>query len=393
MSVVPTFTEDLFAPEVMADPYPAYRRMRDVGPVVLLGNLGIYGVGRYENVRRVLTDAAGFQSGRGVFFSEGANQMTAGTMLASDGDEHARLRKLLAHRLTPRAVQDQAAMVEAKADALVTALLERGGVIDAVPDIARAMPLSVVPDFVGFPQDCRDRVLDWAFGALDSAGPASDRTAAGVALAIELGQYTQDLVARRSTVPGSLGEDLLAAADRGEVSVDQCPALMIDYFGPALETTVSALGSAVALFATHPDQWDLLRADPSLAGAAFNEVLRCESPLRAFTRTATQDVDIDGFAVAEGSRIAVFFASANHDERKWDRPEVFDITRSNADHLALGYGVHSCAGQGLSRLEITAVLTRLARSVARIEPAGDFTRTVNALVRSHASIPVRMQAA
>jgi cytochrome P450 len=102
---------------------------------------------------------------------------------------------------------------------------------------------------------------------------------------------------------------------------------------------------------------------------------------------------IDGFTVAEGSRIAVFFASANHDERKWDRPEVFDITRSNADHLALGYGVHSCAGQGLSRLEITAVLTRLARSVARIEPAGDFTLTVNALVRSHASIPVRIQAA
>ncbi|WP_181801186.1 cytochrome P450 [Streptomyces shenzhenensis] len=275
----------------------------------------------------------------------------------------------------------------------MTSLLERDQVIDAVTDIAQAMPMSVVPDFLGMPEDCRDRLIEWAVAGLEVGGPPSERVAAAVPLTIELAEYLGALVAERRTVPGSLGHDLLTAADREDVSMEQCPALMIDYFGPSLETTISALGSAIALFSQHPGQWDLLRANPDLAASAFNEVIRLESPLRSFTRVAGRNTEIGGDPLEEGSRVAVLFASANRDERKRDPPDEFDITRENADHVALGYGVHGCAGQGLARLEVSSVLTRLARSVSRLEPAGEPRPVVHSLVRGYASVPVRLHAA
>jgi cytochrome P450 len=390
---VPEFDVDLFSEEAIADPYPLYRRLRDLGPVVHLTAQQIYAVGRYDDVRAVLTDDGTFVSGQGVFFSDHLNQLMRGTILASDGPEHEHLRQVVAHRLTPRALREERASIEAKADALVTALLERDEVLDAVTDIAQAMPMSVVPDFLGIPEDCRHRLIEWAVAGLEVGGPPSERGAAAVPLTIELGEYLGALVTERRTIPGSLGHELLAAADRGDVAMEQCPALMIDYFGPSLETTISALGSAIALFSRHPDQWDLLRADPELAGSAFNEVIRLETPLRSFTRVTGRDTEIGGHPLPEGSRVAVLFASANRDERKWDRPDEFDITRQNADHVALGYGVHGCAGQGLARLEITSVLTRLARSVARLEPAGEPRTVVHSLVRGYASLPVRLHAA
>ncbi|MPY55687.1 cytochrome P450 [Streptomyces spongiae] len=390
---VPEFDTDLFSEDVVVDPYPHYRRLRDLGPVAYLTSQQMHALGRYDEVRAVLADDETFISGQGVHFNDVFNELMRGAILTSDGPEHEQLRQVVAHRLTPRALREERASIEAKADALVTALLERDEVLDAVTDIAQAMPMSVVPDFLGFPQDCRDRLIDWALAGLEAGGPPSDRHAASIPAAIEMGEYTGGLVAQRRTLPGSLGHDLLAAADRGEVAMDRCPALLIDYFGPSLETTISALGSAIALFAQHPDQWDLLRANPDLAGSAFNEVIRLESPLRAFTRVAGRDTEIGGHPLPKGSRVAVFFASANRDERKWDRPDAFDITRQNADHVALGYGVHGCAGQGLARLEITSVLTGLARSVARLEPAGEPRPIVHSIVRSYTSVPVRLHAA
>lgn len=389
----PAFDIDLFSEPAIVDPYPLYRRLRDLGPVVRLSAQQIYAVGRYDEVRAVLADDNTFVSGQGVLFNDLSNELMRGAILTSDEPEHEHLRQVVAHRLTPRALREERASIEAKANALVTALLGRDEVLDAVTDIAQAMPMSVVPDFLGFPQDCRDRLIGWAVAGLEAGGPPSDRHAASLPSAIELREYLGNLVAERRTIPGSLGDDLLAAADRGEVPMDRCPALMIDYFGPSLETTISALGSAIVLFAQHPDQWDLLRANPDLAGSAFNEVIRLESPLRAFTRVAGRDTEIGECPLPRGSRVAVFFASANRDERKWDRPDEFDITRENADHVALGYGVHGCAGQGLARLEITSVLTRLARSVARLELAGEPRPVVNSMVRAYASVPVRLHAA
>ena len=333
----------------------------------------------------MLADHTTFRSGDGVMFSDLANQMTRGTLLASDPPLHDSLRRTLAHRMTPRALGAQRETIAAKG-ADVTRALAMSGVVDGMRDLAEAMPMSFVPEFLGFPHECHPRLLEWA-GAIE-AGPASGRTPGAVVLAQELSQYAEYLVRERALIPGSLGDDIVVAADRGEIDAAQAVALLIDYFGPSLETTISALASALWLFSENPDQWQLLRRDPSLIGAAFNEVVSLESPLRAFTRLAAADTTIEGVPVPAGSRVSVFFASANRDERRWDRPDRFDLSRDSTFHLGLGYGVHACVGQGLARQEFAAVLTPLAAEVKRIELAGPPVRRVNSLLRTFDKLPL-----
>jgi cytochrome P450 len=387
------YDDDVFTVEAILDPWPHYAALRELGPVVRLGPQDVLAVTRYDDVRAVLADHETFISGEGVLFSDIANELTRGTTLASDPPLHNLLRKVVAHRLTPRALREQVEYVATKAREVIQEALRRQAdeeQIDGVADIAQAMPLAVVPDFIGFPDDARARLLTWARAGSETGGPVSERTPAAAMVARELGAYAESLVASRQLLPGTLGADVLAAADRGEVELSQCPALLIDYFGPALETTISAIGSALALFAQNPKQWQMLRERPELVAAAFNEVVRLESPLRAFTRVAARDAMIDGVPVPAGSRVAVFFASANLDERKWDRPERFDITRDNADHLGLGYGIHGCAGQGLARLEFTHIITGLADQVDRIEFAGTPQRAVHSMLRAWDHLPLRL---
>jgi cytochrome P450 len=154
---------------------------------------------------------------------------------------------------------------------------------------------------------------------------------------------------------------------------------MIDYMAPSLDTTISGVGNAIWLFARHPDQWDIVRDDPSLIPQAINEVLRLESPVQGFSRLATRDHAVDGTPVEAGSRIVVLFGSANRDERRWEAPETFDVRRRAAEHLAFGYGPHACVGNLLARLEIRALLTALARRVRRIEIVSEKRRLNNVL--------------
>jgi len=157
----------------------------------------------------------------------------------------------------------------------------------------------------------------------------------------------------------------------------------------AFDTTISAIGNLLYQFARHPDQWQRLRADPRLAAAAFNEGVRIEAPIQAFSRVATRDVDMgEGVVVPAGARAIVSYGSANHDERHFAAPDRFDIGRRPLDHLGFGLGVHGCAGQSLARLEGQAVLLALAGRVSRFELTGEPTRALNNINRGLARLPM-----
>ncbi len=166
---------------------------------------------------------------------------------------------------------------------------------------------------------------------------------------------------------------------------------IIDYLAPSLDTTIAALGNAIWLFATHPDQWELVHRQPERVKSAFNEVLRLESPVSGFTRVTTEPTAIAGVEIPVAARVLVSFASANRDERRWDEPERFDITRNNAGHVGFGYGEHACVGMGLARLEAAAVLTALAERVERFELTAPPVRKLNNLIRAFASVPVAVR--
>jgi len=171
-------------------------------------------------------------------------------------------------------------------------------------------------------------------------------------------------VDRTRLVPGGWGAALFEAADGGAISEQTARIMLIDYLSPALDTTINAASAAIELFGLHPDQWIRLREKPQLVPAAINEVIRLESPIRAFSRLVTSEFDIGGVTVQAGQRILPLYACANRDPRRYPEPNRFDISRGSADHMGFGQGTHMCAGMHLARMEITAVLQALTATVS-----------------------------
>lgn len=155
---------------------------------------------------------------------------------------------------------------------------------------------------------------------------------------------------------------------------------MNDYMGPALDTTINATTNLIWLLAHHPDQWDLLRADPALIPNAIDEALRLESPIHSFSRCTTEDTELGGVTIPGGSRIAISFAAANRDRLVFPEPERFDVTRPNAsEHLALGHGRHACPGGHLAKMEIRALMRELVERVQRMEVVDEHRRLNNSI--------------
>ena len=386
---IPVYRPDIYRNAAIVDPYPHYARLRELGPVVWLPRQRVYALPRYAESKAVLRDDKTFLSGHGVALNPLANRLSNGTTLNSDGAEHDQRRKLVAHRLLPRALRAISDGVDAQAASVVDAALERGEV-DGVADVASALPLAVVPDLVGWPRDQRGDLLAWGGATFDILGPLNGQALKALPGSVQMLRFAHRVVRRRTMLAGSLGHDVLVAADEGKVSRQECAALMIDYIAPSLDTTISAISNALHLFATHPEQWQALRNDPTLIPNAVNEVLRYESPLRAFARLTRHRTELGGTAIPAGARVLVMYASANRDELEWQRPDVFDISREATRQLGFGHGTHACAGQGLARLETHAMLSALAERVDRIELTGTPTWAINNIIRRHEHLPLKL---
>jgi cytochrome P450 len=387
-----TYRPNIYTTDALLNPYPHYQRLRDLGPVVWLHAHRVYALPRYAECKSALRNDQLFISGDGVALNALTNRLARGTTLTSDGAEHDRRRKLLAHRLLPRALRSVGDAIDTQADAVVDAALQRG-VVDAVADLATALPLAIVPDLVGWPRDQREHLIEWGGATFDVLGPLNWQAAKAIPRSLQMLWFAHRLVRERSVLDGSIAHELLCAADAGKLAHAECPALMVDYIAPSLDTTISAISNALYLLATHPEQWQLLKSDPKLIPNAINEVIRYESPLRAFARQVRDDTDIGGTPIAAGSRVLILYASANRDENEWDNPDTFDIRRDAGRQIGFGNGTHACAGQGLARLETAAMLRALLERVDRIEPAGHPIWAVNNIIRRHRHLPVKLIAA
>jgi cytochrome P450 len=380
---VPTSAIDIYTDDVISNPYAAYREMRDLGPAVWMERHGVWAITRFQQVFDALHNYEVFSSADGVALTPETNQAIKGNTLASDPPAHDEMRGLTAPSLSPRALRLHREEVERRADLLVDELLSRR-TIDAVRDFAEVFPLSLVPDLVGIPEEGREHLLEWASGAFNTIGPANERTLAAVSVIPQMGLYAADLVATGNLREGSWGARLLAAAREKNLDGELISRIMFDYLAPSIDTTISALASSLLLLGANPHQWDMIRSNPKLIPNAFNEVVRFESPIRGFYRHVTKDVEMEGTTVPAGSWALMLYASANRDERKWDRPEAFDITRTASEHVGFGHGIHSCVGQGLARLEGHSLLSALAARVRRFEvgePVWRLNNTIRCLDR------------
>ena len=309
----------------------------------------------------MLTSWQRFSSASGVGVDEQANASQPESIIKSDPPEHDEQRRLLAGQLSVGSLAGATGDIERAADALVATLVARGS-FDAVADLARPYSLNVVADLIGLPAEGREQLPHLAEAAFNVFGPANERlTTAPPALA-QLFGHTFEVAQSGQLCPDRRAAELVETGH---------PEGIVAYTWPGIDTTVNALGVAVYLFATHPDQWDLVRNDPSLIPSAFAEVLRLHAPVHYFTRLTTEPVDIDGLEVPAGQRVLVMYGSANRDERHYAEPDRFDVTRNPLDQLAFGRGIHLCVGINLAKLEALAYMTALVRHVERFELVGE----------------------
>jgi 4-methoxybenzoate monooxygenase (O-demethylating) len=392
---LPTSDIDPFSAEFFEDPFPAHAALRDASPVVRLSRYGVLAVARYDEVQAVLADWRTFSSARGVGLSDFAKEKPwrlPSLVLETDPPLHDRTRKVLDSVLSPAALRRLRAGFQDAADALIDALLARGG-FDAIPDLAEAYPLTVFPDAVGMPRENRAYLLPYGNMVFNSFGPRNQFFADAVKDAEPVLEWVQAQSQRAALAPDGFGAAIHRAADAGDLTRDEAPIVVRSLLTAGVDTTVSGLGAAVYCLARFPEQFQRLRADPGLARAAFEEAVRYESPVQTFFRTSARAAEIGGVPVAEGEKVLMFLGAANRDPRRWENPDEYDITRRSAGHVGFGTGIHGCVGQVLARMEGEAVLGALARKVAAIEITAPPKRRYNNTLRALAHLPVRVMAA
>lgn len=375
---------DLFADEVLLDPYPYYGALREQAAAVYVKKTDVWAVTRYAEIRTALAKPQVFSS-RSVAFNDMMNQALVGSSLATDPPHHKPLRQALTEGLSPRALRPHQSDIDAKADSIVAELVERG-TFDAIADLAVALPVAVVADLIGVRGDVRDKMLTWGHAAFNVLGPMNERTIASFPVAGELFEWAKNIKAA-DLAEGSMGRAIFAAGERGAIPREACGMIIHQFVAAGMDSTIVAIGNAVAAFAAHQDQFALLRADPSMALAAFNEVMRYDTPVPLFGRLATEDVTVDGTVIPAGAQVALLFAAGNHDPRHYQDPDRFDIQRNAGDHLGFGYGTHRCAGEGLARMEALAALGALARRV-RSFAVSDGQRRISNTTHGYATLPV-----
>lgn len=383
---VPRLDVDLCADDVLADPYPVYRRIRDIGPVVHLPAHEVLAVGRYADARRVLRSADDFTSAHGIGLNPVVNGGGRRITLTAEGELHRTLKSIVMAPMMPKQLAALADRLQAVADDLVCDLVERDH-FDGVADLAVHLPVTVVSHLVGLPEEGRRNMLTWSAATFNLIGPLNERARQSIDSMLEMAMYAAALT-REDLAPGSWGALVFAAADAGRIDDEQAANLFIDYIAPSLDTTIHAVSHMVNLLGSHPDQWALVRDDAALIEPAIEEVLRYEAPVRGFTRVAARDTAIDDVPVAEGERVWVLNGAANRDERRYPEPGSFDVRRGAPDHLAFGHGAHLCAGLHLARLEMRVLLDAMRRHVGEIDIT---SRTVsdNNILRGWASLATR----
>ena len=386
---------DPFSHAFLSDPYPHHEAMRAAGPVVWLDHYGIWAMARHQEVRDALTDWQTYCSGAGVGLSDLRKEppwRPPSIILEADPPLHTRTRAVLTRILSPAAINVLRETFAREAEALVDRLAERRE-FDGIADLAEAYPLKVFPDAVGISEEGRENLLSYGNMVFNSFGPRNDLFEKAMANAGPVRDWIMSKCSRAALAPDGLGIQIFAAVDSGELTELEAGMLVRSFLSAGIDTTVYGLGNALYCFANYPEQWAVLRENPSLIRLAFEEVLRFEAPVQTFFRTTTKAIEVGGVKLGDGEKVLLFLAAANRDPRRWDKPEIFDVKRRATGHMTFGTGIHGCVGQAVARLESEAVFGALAKRIAAFELTGEPKRRLNNTLRGLDSLPLRVTVA
>jgi cytochrome P450 len=393
---VPTTTVPLHSPDFYAgDPYPAYRELRATSPVVWNDVTKFWALLKYEDIRFVSGNPATFTSTRGITIPDPAQPQPVqeGNLIFTDPPRHRQLRKLINSGFTRRQVM----LLEPKVREIVKGIIEG---IDPARDcefadeVASPLPTRLIAEMLGAAPEDWERFREWSDAAVGTADPDIEMDHL-VALGELYAYFTKLIEARRSgAVSGQ--HDLLSILAVAEVDGHMLTDEDLLNFSFLLlvagnETTRNLITLGTLALLDHPDQFAMLRADPSLLPGAVEEMLRFTTPVTHMARQATRDVEIRGQQIKAGDTVVMLYGSANRDEEIFgDSSETFDITRSPNPHIAFGAGEHACLGAQLARLEARVMFEVLLSTFPSIELVGDVTRLRATMTPGVKRMPVRL---
>jgi 4-methoxybenzoate monooxygenase (O-demethylating) len=386
---------DPFSEDFLRDPYPAHRQLRESGPVVRLERYGIWAMARHAQVHATLNDWEAFRSAAGVGLADFTKETPwrpPSLLLEADPPAHTRARRAITVVLSPKRVRSLREMFHREAQALVDSVVQRGS-FDAVADFAEAYTTKVFSDAVGVPERGRENLVAYGHMVFNAFGPRNEMFEKSAEGQDEVRAWIAEMCRRENLRDGGLGADIYDHAPACGMGADEAALLVRSLLSAGIDTTVHTLGNAVFCLATHPDQWSALHADPTRARAAFEEVVRFESPVQTFFRTTTREVEVEDVRIPAGEKVLLFLAAANRDPRRWEAPDRFDVSRKASGHVGFGAGIHACVGKMLARLEAEVLLAALACRVASIELDGEPERKLNNTLRGLARLPVRVRPA
>jgi cholest-4-en-3-one 26-monooxygenase len=292
-------------------------------------------------------------------------------MLNMDPPEHTRLRQIVQRGFTPRAINAMQDALRDRAERIVAAA-RKDGTGDFVRDIACELPLQAIAELIGVPQEDRARIFEWTNQMVSYDDPELAITPeVGTNSAAELMMYAMGIAEQRKGCPAhDIVTQLVGAEGEGNLSSDEFGFFVLLLAVAGNETTRNASSHGIHALLTHPEQWELYKERRPQTAA--DEIVRWATPVMAFQRTATRDVELGGAKISEGQRVGIFYSSANNDPEVFDRPEEFDILRDPNPHLGFGGGgPHFCLGANLARLELDLIFNAIADTVPGIRLAGE----------------------
>ncbi|GAA3759074.1 cytochrome P450 [Plantactinospora mayteni] len=368
-------------PETISWPYPMYQRWREGTGVLRWESGPATVVTHYADVKAVMAGA--YPTIQNAYrFGELAEGTIARLpmdqheiffkvldfeglfMSRKEGGEHARLRRIAARAFTARRIEQLRASVQKHVDDLIEEMLGKPDP-DVKRDLANKLPVRVIVDLIGVPQEDRDLIWEWseAVGRLFSLDEKSLREADEAIDAFrEYVGRTVDRVRRTGEGP-ELAKAMLEQRDNEALTEEELVAMYLLILFGGSETTTNLLGNGFLALQRHRDQWDMLVREPELVRPAIEELIRYDSPHHYLPRVVAEDFELRGTELKKNQTLIVVMGAANHDESYFPNPSVLDVTRPNkADHLSFAFGVHYCLGAALARLEgevaFTSLLTR-----------------------------------
>jgi cytochrome P450 family 142 subfamily A polypeptide 1 len=366
------------------DPYPTYTWLRDNAPL-FQDSKGMWGLSRYDDVVDASKHPDLFSSSGGSRPNSPANPY----MIDQDDPRHTRQRRLVYKGFTPK----QVAQLEQHTRATVTRILDRvaaKGECDFVTEVAAPLPMTVIGEMLGIPADDQTLLQHWSDEMIKGAdGKATDST---VDAYMHYRSYESAIIAARRAEPlDDLPSILVQAEIDGEqLDEEELLAELLLLLVGGNETTRNVISGAMEALSANPDQYQLLRDDPSLLPTAVEEFIRWVTPILNMSRTATTDIERHGQLIHEGAQVLLMYGSANRDNSAFTDPNRFDVLRHPNPHVSFGFGPHFCLGASLARLEVRVMYEEILQRLPdmRLAQGAKAERAPSSFIRGIVSLPV-----